>query len=304
MSSSVTLQRLGFDDGDRVVILHADDIGMCQASLPAYADLVAFGLLSSAAVMVPCGWFPAAAAFCRAHPEVDMGVHLTLTSEWDAYRWGAISTRDPDSGMMDTEGYFYRTSESAQRWGEPEAVAVEIEMQIQRARAAGIDVTHIDTHMGSVMHPKFLQAYVMAALDLDVPAMLPRWSETRLHEYGLSDEMVRNALETIEMLEAQGMPMLDHIASLPLEELAADRVEQTKALLGDLSSGLTHFLVHPAKDTPELRAITCDWAARVADYEAMMSDELRIFIEREGIYVIGYRALRDVLRGGEVGIDC
>jgi chitin disaccharide deacetylase len=86
------LRHLGFGPRDRVVIIHADDIGMCQATLPALADLLDFGLLSSAAVMVPCPWFPAAAAFCRAHPVVDMGVHLTLNAEWSTYRWGPVAS--------------------------------------------------------------------------------------------------------------------------------------------------------------------------------------------------------------------
>lgn len=91
------LARLGYGPDDRVVIIHADDVGMCQASLAAFADMVAFGLVSSGSTMVPCSWFPAAAAFCRANPEVDMGVHVTLTCEWDAYRWGPISFGIPDN---------------------------------------------------------------------------------------------------------------------------------------------------------------------------------------------------------------
>jgi hypothetical protein len=107
------LSRLGYGPEDRVVVLHADDIGMCHATLPAYVDLLEFGLISSAATMVTCPWFPQAAALCRAQPEADMGAHLTLTCEWDDYRWGPISTRDYASGLLDAEGYLHRTSEAA-----------------------------------------------------------------------------------------------------------------------------------------------------------------------------------------------
>lgn len=301
MQPNPTLRKLGYGDNDRVVILHADDIGMCQATLTAYADLVDFGLITSAATMAPCSWFPALAAFCReyAGPGVlDIGVHLTLTCEWSAYRWGPISTRDVASGMIDDEGYFYRSSEDAQDHGDPGAVAVEIKTQVQRALEAGIDLTHIDTHMGTVMHPKYLASYIQTAMQHRLPAMLFRWDEAQLRDHGLSDEMIGAGLQAVEMLTAQGVPLLDHIESMPLEVVAASRVEQAKARLGGLPSGLTHFLMHPAKDTPELRAITGDWPARAADYQAMMSDDLRAFIEREGIHVIGYRTLRDALRGG------
>ncbi len=105
------LRTIGFFPTDRVVILHADDIGSSHSSVAAYADLLAAGVISSAATMVPCPWFPALADFCRQQqddPRLDMGVHLTLNCEWDSYRWGPISTRDPASGLLDDEGYFYR----------------------------------------------------------------------------------------------------------------------------------------------------------------------------------------------------
>ena len=98
MQPNPVLKKLGLAPDDRVLIIHADDVGMCQASLAAYADLVDLGLVSSASTMVACPWFPATAAYCREHAgeNVDMGVHTTLTSEFVGYRWGPISTRDAE----------------------------------------------------------------------------------------------------------------------------------------------------------------------------------------------------------------
>jgi predicted glycoside hydrolase/deacetylase ChbG (UPF0249 family) len=158
MPPNPVLRKLGLAENDRVVIIHADDVGMCQATLPAFAELVDFGLISSAAVMVPCPWFLAAAAFCREHPGVDVGVHSTLTSEWETYRWGPISTRDPNSGLLDAQGCFPRTSEEVQARAQPEAARTELEAQVKRAVEAGVDVTHIDTHMGTVAHPRLTGA--------------------------------------------------------------------------------------------------------------------------------------------------
>ena len=112
MLPNPVLKKLGFGDCDRLVIIHADDIGMCQASLAAYGDLVEFGLVSAASTMVPCSWFAATAQFCREYPGagVDMGVHVTLTSEYDGYRWGPVSTRDPASGLLDQAGAFHADS--------------------------------------------------------------------------------------------------------------------------------------------------------------------------------------------------
>jgi hypothetical protein len=91
------------------------------------------------------------------------------------------------------------------------------------------------------------------------------------------------------------MPLLDNLAHLPLDR-PDERLEQAKRALGGLPSGVTHFLIHPSKDTPELRAITPDWPSRVADYETFRRDDLLAFLRQEGIQVIGYRALRDLLR--------
>jgi predicted glycoside hydrolase/deacetylase ChbG (UPF0249 family) len=156
MDPNPLLRALGFAETDRVAIVHADDIGMCQASVAAFAELADAGLVTSGAVMMPCGWAPAAAAWARAHPATDIGVHLTLTSEWDAYRWGPLSTRDPASGLLDADGYFPRTTAAVQA-ADPEAATRELEAQVARALAAGIDVTHVDTHMGAVNHPRLIR---------------------------------------------------------------------------------------------------------------------------------------------------
>ena len=110
MNANPVLKKLGLSDTDRVAIIHTDDIGMCQASVDAFADLNQAGIISSGAVMVPCPWFLHAAEYARQHPQADLGIHLTLTSEWKTYRWGPISTRDPASGMIDEEGFFYHRS--------------------------------------------------------------------------------------------------------------------------------------------------------------------------------------------------
>ncbi|MGD9147795.1 MAG: polysaccharide deacetylase family protein, partial [Anaerolineae bacterium] len=271
---------------------------MCQASLAAYADLVDFGLVSAASTMVPCAWFPATAAFCRDNAQrVDMGVHTTLTSEWDGYRWGPISTRDPVSGLLDGEGYFYRSEEEAQEFGQPEAVQREIEAQVERALAEGIDVTHVDTHMGTVFHPQFLGSYVGTALSHGLPPFLLRKSRAELQEMGVDAESAAMFEEMLRTFEAQGVPLLDEICMLPLDQ-PEDRATQVKGFLETLPAGITYMLIHPAQDGPELRAITPDWPSRVADYEAFSSEEVRGTFRSAGIQVLGWRALRDLMRAG------
>jgi len=296
MKPNPALRKLGFADTDRVVIIHTDDIGMCGATLSGLADLWDAGIISSSAVMVPCPWFPALAEFCRQHPSVDMGVHLTLTSEWDSYRWGPISTRDPASGLIDEEGYFYRRSEEVQAHGDPDAVRLELQRQLDCALAAGIDVTHVDTHMGAVAHVRFVFSYIQLARQHQLPPMIARLDEAGWREVGLDAETAAFAVQAVQQLEAEGLPLLDGIASLPLDQ-PEGRLELAKRTLGSLPAGITHFIIHPAQDSPELRVITpSGWRSRVADYATFTSEELRRYIKHSGIQVIGYRALRKLMR--------
>ena len=292
------LKRLGFGDRDRVAIIHADDVGMCQASVQAFVELMDFGLVSSGAAMVPCPWFPLLAQECRRHqgPPLDLGVHLTLTSEWDGYRWGPISTRDEASGLLDGEGYFHRRREDVQEQAQPGAVQAELEVQLARALAAGLDVTHVDTHMGAVAHLKFVQGYARMALEQRLPALFLRLDEAGWQEVGLDEATAAFAMRFMDQLEEQGVPLLDNMASLPLLEEPGDRIAAAKAALGALPPGLTPFITPPAADSPELKAITASWPSRVADYCAFTSDELARWVKDSGIQVIGYRPLRDLMR--------
>ena len=295
MQPNPALKKLGFAPDDRVVILHADDIGMCQSTITAYSDLIDFGLMSSAAVMVPCPWFPSVAAYCRQHPEADLGIHLTLTCEWDVYRWGPISTADPESGLLDAEGYLHRGNTPVYAHAQVSAVAREIAAQVDRAQAAGISPTHMDTHMGTLAHSRFVGVYTQAAIDYRLPLMSFRWAADRIQrERGLGETDAQTLAQSIAQMEEQGIPLLDHIVGMPLS--GAKPVELAQKILGDLQPGLTDFVFHPAQDTQELRAIAPVWAARVADYELFTSEEVRAFIREQGIQVIGYRPLRDLMR--------
>jgi len=303
MDPNPVLKKLGFSARDRVAIIHLDDIGMCQASVAAYADLFAFGIISSGAVMVPCPWFLAAAEFARAHPQADLGVHLTLNSEWDTYRWGPVSTRDPSSGLLDQQGLFYRQSEQTQAHADPAAVEQEMEGQMQRALAAGMAPTHADTHMGTVAHLKFMGSYIALALKYRVPPMMLRLDEEgwrRLAGHGpapaLDDTTIGMAVQMVRSLEEMGVPLLDAIQHLALDADPRSRLEQARQAIDALAPGITHFIIHAAQDTPELRAITPDWPCRVADYRTFLSEELRAHVRDSGVQVIGYRAVQSVIK--------
>jgi predicted glycoside hydrolase/deacetylase ChbG (UPF0249 family) len=297
MGPNPLLKKLGFSNDDRVVIIHTDDIGMCQASVAAFADLWEFGVISSGAVMVPCPWFLEAAKFARGNPDVDLGVHITLTSEWDVYRWGPVSTRDLNSGMIDSEGCFYRTSSEVQEHGDPDSVRVEIQAQIQRALDNGIQATHVDTHMGTVGSMKFMPSYLQLSIQNGLPPMMMRLDKEGWLEMGIEDELADLAVQMVAQLEQDGVPLLDRIAALELDRAKSreERIAYAKRVFDELKPGITHFIIHPSVDTPELRAITPDWHCRVADFEAFRSDEMRNILKESGIQVIGYRTIKELM---------
>jgi predicted glycoside hydrolase/deacetylase ChbG (UPF0249 family) len=197
---------------------------------------------------------------------------------------------------MDEDGYFYHQSERVQEAADAAAVQVEVQAQVDRALAAGIDLTHIDTHMGAVANLRLIPTYVQTAMRYQLPAMVPRLDEAGYVALGVDAEMAAYATEFVLQLEAQGMPLLDNLVALPLDEEPEDRLAVAKRTFDGLSPGLTHVIIHPAKDSPELRAITPRWRSRVADYEAFSSTELKNYVRDAGIQVIGYRALRELMR--------
>lgn len=295
MNANPVLKKLGYFETERLVIIHADDIGMCQASVQAFKDLWSVGSITSGAVMVPCPWFPAAAQMCRENPEMDMGVHATLNAEWENYRWGPVSTRDQASGLMDADGYFHQWHEAVYQNARPEAVAVEVNAQVEKALAAGIDVTHVDSHMGTILNSLFIQSYIQAAASRLLPNMLPRTNAKGIEMMGASSEELMIYEPIMAQLESMGIPTLEGIVAMPLDH-AEDHTGLAKKLLSELPVGITHFILHPSIDTPELRAICPDWPARVANYNAFMSDELKKFIESENIKLIGYRQIRNAMK--------
>jgi predicted glycoside hydrolase/deacetylase ChbG (UPF0249 family) len=295
MNSNPALKKLGFAESDRVVIIHTDDIGVSHASHAACTDLWTASIISSSAVMVPCAWFPKVAAYCRSNSKVDMGVHITLTCEYDNYRWGPVSSREARTGMLDTEGFLPRTSAEIQANGDPDAVGCEMLAQVERAIAAGIQPTHADTHMGTVFHHKFFPTYVQIARQFKIPVMIPRLDEDGLKRWGFTGDAAAWALNMLREMEEDNLPLLDHIAGMPLDK-PEHRIEQVFAAIDALQPGLTHFIIHPSHDTPEARAMSPDLPSRIGDYETFMDERVRQHLKNAGVQVIGYRDLKTLMQ--------
>jgi len=295
MTNQSIIEKLGFDASDKVVIFHIDDMGFSHASNVASFECLDFGIASCGSILVPAPWFLEVASICRDNPKYDVGIHLTFTCEYDLYRWRALSSVDPKSGLLDSEKSLWRTSEEAIANVTVAAAELEMRAQIQMALDNGIDITHIDTHMGTVIDPKFLPIYLKMTREFNVPAFLPRVNKEMLIEVGLGDT-ADVIIKMFSQLEAKGVPMLDHIIIDTGGEYT-DKTEYYCKLFAEIKPGLTHFLFHPAKMSSELEGITPDSAGwRDQDYKAFKDPRLKECVERNDITIIGYKQIRDYLR--------
>ena len=296
MTHNPALEKLGISPEDRVAVLHVDDVGMCGASLAAFDDLWTGSAVTCGSVMVPCPWFRATAEWARSHPDADLGVHATLTSEWPGYRWGPVSTRDVASGLMDAEGFFPKTSSEIMANVIPEAAKTELARQVEMAIEAGIRATHFDTHMGSVMDARLYPAFLDVARRYGLAPFALRLSEEQWRRAGYAEETVEVLTHQTGELARDGIPVLDRIHQLSLKD-EDDRTAKTKSMIDNIRPGQIGYVVfHPAHDTPELRAICPDWRSRVADYEMLVSGEIRGHVEKQGIHLIGMRALQEAMQ--------
>jgi predicted glycoside hydrolase/deacetylase ChbG (UPF0249 family) len=296
---TAALNLLGLPDDARVVVLHADDVGMCRGANRAFLELARAGRIDCGSVMVPCPWFPEIAREAVVDPSLDLGVHLTLTSEWLGYRWGPVAVRSRASGLLDADGYFHRDCLALRASVDPLAAEEEMRAQLERALAAGVDVTHLDTHMGAALIPELLPATLRIARDHRLPLLLPRDLGSYLSVLRLGAVGSGPYAEAVASFDAAGLPVFDRFAMTP--GVPSDEAEAAyAALVTPAAPGLTYVALHPNGDE-DIADIQRDHPRAKAHWR---TDEFRLFgnghcdaaIAQAGVRRLGTRALRDLHR--------
>ena len=298
MQPNPLLSKLGYPSDARLVIFHADDVGMCHGSNLAFTDLIAAGIVKTGSVMVPCPWSPEVLAQAHANLALDLGVHLTLNSEWDDYRWGPISTRHRASGLLDEQGYFWSHPPALLEHMDVTAALTELRAQIEHVAAAGVDFTHIDTHMGVAITPPLIQSYVELGFEYRVPVLLPRRIDNYLRGLDMTPVDEQAGAAWVAAIEDRGMPLVDYFRITPGYDAQEQggRAEFYERILADLPPGVTYFSLHP--NAPgDIESITPGYAHwRTFESEYFRSQQLRDFLLDQAIVAIGYREIRDVMR--------
>lgn len=271
-------ERLGHAPGSKLLVIHCDDLGSTRSANVAVYDALRNGVATSASLMVPCPWARDAAAMYRGE---DVGVHLTLNAEWETYRWGPI-TQSPS--LLDGDGGFPRTIQDTWEHADLDEVRRECRAQLERAILWGFDVSHLDSHMGTLqLRADFFDTYLELAVEFGLPLRMAGASAERVIGFPYR----RLAAEA-------GVVFPDHLITTPM----GSRRTIEKVLL-DLRPGVTEVYLHPAADTDELRSSHPDWATRVDDYALLTTDRsFNTLLERSGAALVGYRELRDLQRAG------
>jgi predicted glycoside hydrolase/deacetylase ChbG (UPF0249 family) len=288
---SSLVERLGYERDARLLIVHADDVGMIHSVNAACFHALASGLVNSASIMVPCPCFPEAAAFAREHPELDLGIHLTLTSERPTYRWGPVMPPEEVPSLVGPDGYFHRP------WVReicinPREAELELRAQIEKGYAAGLRPTHFDSHHARLQSTDrvLFEIYLRLGREFGLPVLnAHNWLAAAPSRYNLldRDDIVIDRVITIE------------------PDISAERWPQFyRHAVETLTPGVTEFLIHPGWNDAELRAFSQNspnWGAewRQRDFDFFTGDEFRDLLARHELRLITWREIGErLLRNG------
>ncbi|HYL59386.1 MAG TPA: polysaccharide deacetylase family protein [Candidatus Acidoferrales bacterium] len=286
-AAASTAELLGYGADARVLLVNADDFGMCHDQNEGVIRGLTHGVFTSSTVLVTCPWFEEAAEFARSNPGADLGVHLTLTAEWDRYKWGPVLGRAAVPSLCDSRGYLWQRVEQVYEHAKLDEAERELRAQIEKAIAAGIDVTHLDNHMGTLhLNARYHEIYARLADEYRLPIRLA--SRRRMRSEGMG--------AILDKLDARGIATTDHLVFQ-----GPPRVEETETywtnLIRNLKPGVTEVLCHPAIARDELKHCANDAPQREADFRYFTSDKVRGVLADAGVALVGYRKLRDLTRG-------
>jgi len=277
------VERLGYPRDAKLLIVHADDLGAAHSINSASIKALESGLVSSASIMVPCSWLPEIAAYARAHPEVDFGVHLTLTSEWTLYRWGPVLGKGRVPSLLDGSGYLYPLESEAAAHMDVREVEAEIRAQIARARALGIQPTHLDSHMGTLYQSKALfETLLRVARENKLP-------------FRVSQEWFSGAPFMPSLLGPDDV-VLDRTISIEPSVAPDDWSRFYTNEIKNLRPGVTDMIVHLAFADEEMKGISFghpNWGAewRQRDFDFVTSDAFRRLLKDNNVKLITWREI-------------
>ncbi|MBI2731008.1 MAG: polysaccharide deacetylase family protein [Sphingobacteriales bacterium] len=313
VASTVTAQdrtyaeRLGFPKGKKVVIMHVDDVGMSYESNMGAIETMEKGVASSCSIMMPCPWVAGFFHYLKEHPNTDAGLHLTLTSEWKDYRWGPISGKPTVPGLIDNEGVLWPDVPDVLKHSNAKEADIEIRAQIEKSLQMGFRPTHLDSHMGTLFAtPEMRHVYLQAGIDYKIPVMFPCGHNTIAGATTNGMGITQAQTDSIgKLLWSNGLPVIDDLISDSYTPGLPAGVAATKENLlkyktrfyidefKKMKPGITYVITHASKLTEVFPHISDSGPIRDGDYMALMSKELKAYMEKEGIIITTMRELME-----------
>ncbi|HLW92411.1 MAG TPA: polysaccharide deacetylase family protein [Roseiarcus sp.] len=289
-----------YAEGRRVVVIHEDDVGMTHGANVAFKELSAMGTCSAGSVMAPCPWFPEAIEMALANSALDIGVHLTLNSEKKPYRWRPLTAPPKSAGLTDEAGYFWPDVPSVRKNAAPAAVEAELRAQIDTVLATGIDVTHLDAHMGAAMMPEFVDIYYRLGKDYNLPLLLVKDLDrfNPMSYAGAAKPENYNAV--VAKARSAGEPIFDLVIESPWRR-KSDAETAYRRMFEEIPEGLTYLSLH-FNAPGDFEVVEPDQAnIRTEEYAAFKSGLIGELIAAHSLEVIGMRQVRDRLRSFRSG---
>ncbi len=285
-SQATLAEKLGYEKDAKLLIVHADDAGMCNSENVATEAAFQKGAISSTSIMMPCPWSDDFIAWALKHPDADVGIHLTLTAEWEHYRWKGVLPSDKIPSLLDKDGYLPHTAGEVVKHARLKEVEAELRAQIDRAIALGIKPTHLDSHMATTLKtPELVRLFLDLGDEYKIPNMLSKYMANKYHL--LQDEKYSDRLYVDSLVFLRGLP-------------AGQWEKEYRPLFQGLKPGLNQLILHAAFDNIELRSITVDHVAtnsekRQNDYDFVTSDLFRSMIREYNIHIITWGEIQKVL---------
>lgn len=280
-------ERLGYAKDAKLLIIHADDLGVSHSENAASMAAFEKGMVNSGSIMVPCPWFPEIANYSKANPDVDLGLHLTLTAEWQDYKWGPVTPSPEVPGLVNEQGFLYDNCADVVRKASVAEVEKELRAQIERAIAFGVNVSHLDSHMGCLFNPKYFEAYLKIGREYGLPLLIPA-----------------SGLQQFPAMAEKILPtdiVIDNIFMLNPPDAKKGAAKYYAKLLQDLPTGVSEMIIHVAYDNAEMQAVTIkhpDFGAawRQQDFDYFTSEECRNILKETGIQLITWQELRQLIK--------
>ncbi len=283
-------ERLGWPAGTKAVIFHVDDAGMSHDSNVGAIRAVEEGIATSMSIMAPCSWVPEITRYVKQHPATDAGLHITLTAEWKNYRWGPVAGKTSVPGLVDAEGYLYKGVSQVMENASVDEVETEIRAQLEKLRSAGIEPTHLDSHMGTCFLPIYLSRYVQIGIEEKIPILIFGGHMQHIgSEAGALKPLVR--MVAMNVWNA-GLPVIDDLVTQPTNAKDYEtRKTQLVQLLSDMKPGITEIIVHCTMPTEVFSHISGSGPARYAELRLMADPDIEAFIKDNGIVLTNWRQL-------------